>query len=224
MTKALVFDQSMASSGWAFGTENSSPRGEGGDPFHFGVIKTPKRDDVGERLAILWRESYKLIERFEPDIIGYEEPFFPIQGRGGAKQKQKFVPRSGFLEAEIREDEEEEDGKGKGGNRFNPETLKQLQMVKGIIITQAALRGIPAFGCAPSAWRKTLLGFGRKPEGEDEQFMKRRVKKQLEMMGFQISGPNDISDALGILHHTLHGKDAAERKQGSLMDLLMGGL
>lgn len=223
MTRALVFDQSMASSGWAFGTEHSTPRDDGNPDFAYGVIKTPKRDDVGERLAILWRESFKLIEKYDPEIIGYEEPFFPIQGRGGSKPKQKFVPRAGFLDAEIREEDAGVD-EGKGGSRFNPEMLKQLQMVKGIIITQAALRGIPCIGCAASSWRKTVLGFGRKPEGESESFMKSRVKKHFQMLGFDVSGPHDVTDALGILQHTLHGKEAAERKQGSLMDLLKGSL
>ena len=221
MTRVLSFDQAMAVTGWAFGTENSSPREGANDRYHYGVIKTPKRDDVGERLAILWRETSDLIMRFEPDIIGYEEPYFPHQGAGGTKHRQHFRPAHGFLPAEIDEEQEDE----AKGSRFNPEMLKQLQMVKGLVVTQAALRGVPCFGCTPSQWRKTLLGFGRKPKGESDDFMKKRVKRHLEMMGFDLAGySHDVSDAIGICHHTLHGPEATERKQGDLLSMVSSTL
>lgn len=219
MTRVLAFDQSMSSTGWAMGSETSSTDATSSNPYHYGVIKTPKRDDVGERLAILWREAEGLIDRFDPELICVEEPYFPIQGRGGIKQKGRFVPAAGFLSAEVSEEAED-----KNGGQISAETLKQLQMVKGIIVTLAALKGIPTVSCTPSQWRKTVLGYGRKPKGESDKFMKVAVKRHFMMMGFNIKGPDDISDALGILFHCLHGKEAMERKQGNLLDMARGSL
>lgn len=213
--KALTFDQAMSVTGWAVGDENSSPRPGESNRVYFGTIKAPKREDVGERLAHIWREATLLIEEHKPDIIGYEEPFFPIQGRGGPQQKQKFVPASGFLPAQIDQDQDHEGG---GGSRFNPEMLKQLQMVKGIIVTMAALRGIPVEPCTSSQWRVTVLGYGRKPKGESEDFMKKAVRRRMQALGFDVDS-YDAADALGILYHTLHGKKAMERKQGDLLSM-----
>lgn len=224
MTRALTFDQATAATGWCFGTENSEIRPKPGsnDSYRYGVIKTPKRDVTGERLAILWREALGLIEEFEPDIIGYEEPFFPMQGQGSFKQKQRYQPSRGFLPGgAIPEADGEED---ESPHRFNPETLKQLQMVKGLIITMAALKGVPAVGCTPSQWRATCLGYGRRPKGESEDYMKRAVRAHFLRLGFDIEGmPFDVSDAIGITWHTLHGKQAMERKQGDLLSMA-GGL
>lgn len=215
--KVLAFDQATSTTGWAIGTENSNPRANDRESrYHYGVIKAPKREEFGERLAYIWREITILVEGHQPELIAYEEPFFPIQGQGGAKQKQHFRPASGFLPAEVSQDQGSEHGEK---SRFNPETLKQLQMVKGIIITFAALRGIPVAGCTPSQWRKTVLGYGRKPNNESDDYMKRAVKQHFQRLGFDVAGPHDVTDALGVLYHTLHGPEAAARKQGDLLSM-----
>lgn len=217
--KVLAFDQATATTGWAFGDENSSNREDTNNRYSFGTIKAPKRDDFGERLALIWRSIHQLITQLGPEMIAYEEPYFPMQGAGGFKQKQAFRPAQGFLPAEVSQDQADDHGEK---SRFNPETLKQLQMVKGILITQAALHGIPVFGCTPSQWRVTVLGFGRAPKGADADYMKKTVMRKLQAMGFEVTS-QDASDAIGILIHALHGKEAAARKQGSLLDLA-GGL
>ena len=216
--KVLSFDQATATTGWAFGDENSSNRDGANSRYSFGTIKAPKRDDFGERLAIIWRSVHSLVTQFHPEMIAYEEPYFPMQGAGGFKPKQAFRPASGFLPAEVDQQQDEHADK----SRFNPETLKQLQMVKGILITQAALHGIPVFGCTPSQWRVTVLGFGRAPKDAPADYMKKAVLRKLQSMGFEVTS-HDASDAIGILIHALHGKEAAARKQGSLLDLA-GGL
>lgn len=216
--RVLSFDQATATTGWAFGNEDSTTRENSNNRYSFGTIKAPKRDEFGERLAAIWRAIHHLITTLQPDAIGYEEPYFPMQGAGGFKTKTAFKPAQGFLPAEVDQHQDEHAEKA----RFNPETLKQLQMVKGILITQAALHGIPVYGCTPSQWRVTVLGYGRAPKGAEGDYMKKAVLRKLQTMGFEVTS-HDASDAIGILIHTLHGKQAAARKQGDLLDLA-GGL
>lgn len=217
MTSALSFDQSTTFTGWAFADENGDPRQGSNSPFHSGVIAAPKRDDMGERLAHIFREADKLIDRFEPDIIGYEEPYFPHQGAGGGKAKVKKGKGGGFIPATAEEKAAQEAKADHGEkSRFNPEMLKKLQMVKGVIITLAALRGIPTAPCTPSQWRKTFLGYGRAPQGEADDFMKRMARDQAKRLGHD-SNSFDECDAIGIHYHTLHGPSALVRRQGDLL-------
>ncbi len=216
--KALAFDQATARTGWAVGDENTDPRAlRAAQSNHalFGTIKAPKREDFGERLAIIWREVNELIVQHEPEVIGYEEPFFPMQGRGGFKPKERYTPAAGFLAPSIDANPE---GHDESSARFNPETLKQLQMVKGLIITTAALRGIPCFGCTPAQWRKTFLGYGRAPKGSSDDYMKQAVMRHCRSLGYEVT-TSDPADAIGILHHLLHGPEASQRRQGDLLSM-----
>lgn len=214
MVKALCFDQSTTNTGWAAGDENGSPKPGSNSPLYSGVIQTPKREEFGERLAFIYRQAMILVETHKPDIIGFEEPYFPHQGAGGGKPKY----RKGGGQSEFIHQEPEEEGPKDGGSRFNPDMLKKLQMVKGIIITVAALRSLPVAPCHPSQWRVTFLGYGRKPQGEAEDYMKRAVKRRAEQLGHAPSG-YDEADAIGILYHTLHGKQAMARTQGDLLSM-----
>lgn len=213
MTRALVFDQASAVTGWAVGDSNAAGRA----PYDFGSIRAPKREAFGERLAFLHATALNLVERYEPDLIGLEQPFFPIdQQRFGTRGAgPSFIPARGFLSAEAVEPEAAASG---GGARFNHETVKQLQKVAGCIETIAALYGIPCEAYASASWRKTLLGEGnsRAPKGSDDKWMKRVVRNRINAMGYEV-GSDDESDALGILFHALHGPQAAARAQGDLM-------
>lgn len=216
--KALAFDQATAKTGWAIGDERSDPRQ--GNPALFGTIRAPKREEFAERLAIIWREVNGLIVQHEPEIIAYEEPYFPYQGAGsGNGRPGAFTPASGFLNAEINQNQDDAAERG----HTSPETLKQLQMVKGLIITIAALRGIPCFGAPPSTWRKTFLGYGRAPKGSDKDHMKAAVMRRCHMLGYEVRS-SDPADALGLLFHTLHGPEAMARKQGDLLSMAGGSL
>lgn len=216
--RVLALDQATATTGWAFGTENSSNRDGANDRYSFGTIKAPKREEFGERLKAIGDALEAMIHEAMPDMLAYEEPYFPIQGAGGFKPKQSFRPAQGFLAAEVDQDQSDHQEKSK----FNPETLKQLQMVKGLVLYLGAKHGIPVFGCTPSQWRVTVLGYGRAPKGSESDYMKKAVLRKLQSMGFEVTS-HDASDAIGILIHALHGKEAAARKQGSLLDLA-GGL
>lgn len=213
--KVLAFDQATANTGYAIGTENSRPEFGAVDRFDFGVIKAPKREEFGERLYHIEVEAEKLIAKHKPDLIGYEEPFFPIQGAGSGKPTgQHFRPASGFLPAEISADQDAAPEK----SRFNPETLKQLQMVKGLILLLGARHGIPVERCSPSQWRLTVLGYGRRPKDQAEDWMKKAVRDHFRARGFQVES-FDAADALGILWHTLHGPEAMKRRQGDLLSM-----
>lgn len=213
MTKALTFDQSITNTGWAFGDEHADPRPGSNSPFRSGVIKAPKRDELGERLAHIFRSADALIDNLQPDIIGYEEPYFPHQGAGGGKPKWKGgKPAESAVDAEAKQEFGER-------TKFSPDMLKKLQMVKGVIITLAALRGIPVAGCTPSQWRKTFLGYGIAPKGEAADYMKHAVRAQAQRLGHDVSS-FDECDAIGIHWHTLHGGEALKRKQGSFLDLM----
>lgn len=215
--KALCFDQATTATGWAVGDEHSSPRRDPGNNNRSfsGVIRAPKREEFGERLAFIYRQAMFLIDEHSPDIIGFEEPYFPHQGGGGGKPK--FKGGKGAAPAQADADGHEEK------SRFNPDMLKKLQMVKGIVITVAALRGLPVAPCTPAQWRVTFLGYGRKPDGEAEDFMKRQAKQRAHALGWE-PGSFDEADAIGILYHTLHGKQAQARKQGDLLSMAGGGL
>jgi Holliday junction resolvasome RuvABC endonuclease subunit len=216
--KALAFDQATAKTGWAIGDERSDPRQD--RPALFGTIKAPKRDEFGERLAIIWREANALIVEHQPEIIAYEEPYFPFQGAGSGSHKPgHYTPASGFLGAEVSQSQDDAAERG----HTSPETLKQLQMVKGLIITIAALRGIPCYGAPPSTWRKTFLGYGRAPKGSDKDHMKHAVMRRCAALGYDVRS-SDPADALGLLYHTLHGPEASARKQGDLLSMAGAGL
>lgn len=219
--RALCFDQSTTATGWAYGDEHADPRPGSNSPFHSGVIKIPKRDEFGERLAFLHRAAEDLIDKFQPEIIGYEEPYFPHQGAGGGKPKERYKGRSGFISPEM--EAEEGDAEEAGKSRFNPDMLKKLQMVKGVIITLAALYSIPVAPCTPSQWRVTFLGYGRRPKGEADDFMKHAARRRARSLGHEATS-FDECDAIGIHYHTLHGKQALGRMQGDLLGQIAGNL
>lgn len=213
--RILSFDQATGTTGWATGSTTDDPRGS----YEFGSIKTPKRDQFGERLAIVFDIGAKLIEKYKPDMIYYEEPYQPppvVRGSFG-KPKSGFIPAEGFLPAEIHAEGAQR------GNQVNMDTLNKLQMVKGCIITLAALYGIPTEGTTPAHWRKTLLGMGRIPDGvpaaERDKWFKRAVRDHFSRLGYETKS-DDESDALGILYHGLFGPEAAQRAQGDLLGMV----
>lgn len=213
MLKALVFDQSTTVSGWASGTVDDVTSRK----CKSGTIRNPKREHLGERLAYLHVAAAKLIEEHQPDMIGVEEPFFPVNMSpkvvpGG------FVPASGFLNAEVRQE-----AAPVRGAAFNPDTIKALQMVKGTIITLAALYSLPCEVYAPASWRKTLLGIARAPKGSEDNIMKKLCRQRVKAMGYD-TGSEDEAEAIGILVHALTGPEAAKRAQGDLLAMQVGNL
>lgn len=214
--RVLAFDQATATTGWAFGTENSSNKDGARDRYSFGTITAPKRDEFAERLKIFGQAVRKFIHEAQPDLIAFEEPYWPHQK--AAPVQSHYRPASGFLAAEVSQDQDQYAEK----SGISPETLRQLQRVAGVLQFVAAENSVPVFSCTPSQWRVTVLGYGRAPKGSDKDYMKKAVLRKLQSSGFDVTSI-DASDAIGILIHALHGKEAQARKQGSLLDLA-GGL
>ena len=189
--RILTLDQSTRT-GWAFGVERSQDR------WSFGSFRMPKRDDNGERLVIFRDGLNEVIERYRPDIVGYETPFFPV---GNTKEKQ--------------------DG-GSRGARFSIVTTKFLHNLEGVLIEATARHSIPTEHYPSSSWRVTALGFGRRQPGSTENF-KQLMMKRCRALGYDVKDDNE-ADAIGLLLHLLHGAPAAARAQGDLLAREVAGL
>lgn len=197
--KILALDQSSSRTGWAFGTPNDKPT--------YGSFRSPKRDVVGERLAIVYDELGALMDKYEPDLCAFETPFFPVD-RGPKKDGEtyRFSSRVGVV-------------KEKQGAAFNPKVISLLQKVAGIVELQAARRGIPVESYASRSWPPTILGMSV-PHGADAKIM---VRQRCRALGMPTEG-DDESDAIGIWYHAAYGAPAATRAQGDLLSRAVAGL
>jgi Holliday junction resolvasome RuvABC endonuclease subunit len=188
--RILALDQATKT-GWAIGEERSQAK------YQFGSFRMPKRDDTGERLVIFRDGLVNLIETYAPDLVAFEEPYFPLSAPPG----KKFGPN----------------GQPVKGIRFNPETVKFLVMVKGVLIETTARYNLPTESFASASWRVTALGFGRLPSGADSGALKKLMIARARMLGYDVKDDNE-ADAIGILIHMLHGPPGALRAQGDLLD------
>lgn len=167
-----------------------------------GYFKAPKRPLASERLAHIHRAVTELVERFRPDLIVIEQPFFPWSGTGGQAPKES--------------DGQEPAKRSKW--QFNLETVKWLQMVKGVVLSVCGEHAIPFEEYPPQSWRKTFVGFGFAPEGCDENWMKRECMRVARAAGFE-PGIQDEAEAIGILKHAIAGPPGHKRRQGDLFAL-----
>lgn len=165
-----------------------------------GYFRAPKRPLDSERLALIYNGIIELGQRFEPELICIEAPFFPWAGTGGEQAKS--------------EDGEERKSKW----RFNLVTVKWLQQVKGVVLAAAGNLSVPFEEYPPQSWRKTFVGFGFAPDGEDDDWMKREVMRKAKALGFE-PAISDQADAIGILAHAIKGTPGQKRRQGDLFAL-----
>jgi crossover junction endodeoxyribonuclease RuvC len=42
----------------------------------YGVLKTPSRSLIGERLSFLYRNLIQIIDKYKPEVVAVEQPFF----------------------------------------------------------------------------------------------------------------------------------------------------
>lgn len=176
--------------GWAFGIERSEIK------YLFGSFKMPKRDDPGERLMIFRDGLVDLIETHKPDIVAFETPFFPV---GNTSEKAKD---------------------GKKGAVFNIKTTKFAMNLEGVLIETTARYGLPTEHFPSSSWRVTALGYGRLPQGSQDDF-KKLMKQRARSLGYAVTDDNE-ADAIGMLIHMLHGAPANLRAQGDLLGRVAG--
>ena len=103
-----------------------------------------------------------------------------------------------------------------GSGQFNTKTISWLQKVEGVVMLAAA-RKYRDLECYPSStWRMSFLGYARKPKGASADFMKRATIARVKLLGYN-GVTNDEADAIGLLHHALHGEPAMLRRQGDLL-------
>lgn len=181
--RILAIDQATRS-GWSFGEERSTAR------YEFGSFRMPKRDWKGERLVIFRDSLNDLIERFQPDLVGYERPLVTMLGSNktiGDKQKP-----------------------------FNLETIQFLLNLEGVLIETTARHSIQTEHYPSSSWRKTALGMGRLPPGAPQGEFKRMMIRRANALGYDVKDDNE-ADAIGILLHMIFGAPAATRAQGDLL-------
>lgn len=190
--RILCLDQSTRT-GYAVGDERSDAK------FIFGSFRMPKRDDIGERLVIFRDGLVGLIEDHQPDLVAYETPFFPVGNQASAVGEP-----------------------GKKGARFNVNTIKFLHNLEGVLIETTARYSIPTEHFPSSSWRVTALGYGRLPQGAQEDFKKLMIKRA-KMLGYNVKDDNE-ADAIGMLMHMLMGAPAAKRAQGDLLAMEAGKL
>lgn len=189
--KLLTLDQSTRT-GWCVGDDAlADPRSPG---LEFGSFRMPKRDDPGERLVIFRDGLTEVIEKYGPEVVAYETPFFPVGGQAAAKKVE-----------------------GKGGAAFSIKTIKFLHNLEGVLIETTARHGIVTQHFPSSSWRVTALGMGRLPFGSEDNF-KDLMKKRAKSLGYIVRDDNE-SDAIGMMLHMLYGAPAAERKQGDLLSM-----
>lgn len=189
--KVLAFDQATKT-GWCFGGTRLDLTA-----WECGRFKAPKRDEEGERLCIIEDGALALLDRFEPDLVAYEEPFDPSWSNAKQMAKGEDVRR-----------------------QFDRKTMQYLQRVKGAIIMAAARRSVPTEACTTKAWQ-ACIGLPKAPPIIPSD--KRSVWKKQEVMRIvkRLGGsPNNLdeSDAWGICYYACHGKAGIRRATGDLFE------
>lgn len=105
-----------------------------------------------------------------------------------------------------------------GQGVFSTATVSWLQKIAGVVQMAAAESAVASEDYAPSTWRLSFLGYGRKPKGTSDKYMKDQTLAKVRLLGFQAKN-NDEADAIGLLHHALYGEPAMLRRQGDLLDM-----
>ena len=77
MTRILGIDPGTIAMGYGVIDSDSGKL----TPVDFGVITTPPRSPIGERLSFLYRRLEEIIERYRPDIAAIEQPFVAKNAR-----------------------------------------------------------------------------------------------------------------------------------------------
>lgn len=215
--RVLALDQATQS-GWAVGNQDSFQD----RTVDHGVFRMPKRMTLGERLISFDDQLVERIEYFEPDMIAYEEPYWPHPGasRGGLPLGLALSLMRQIAKDEIRIEDAIKIASAKAdeddGPKISADTLQFLQKVEAMVQMRAARAAIPVECYRSSTWRLTALGMGRAPKGSPPGTLKKMMVAKARALGYQPES-EDAADAIGILMHALHGKAAAERAQGDLL-------
>lgn len=194
MTRILAIDQATQT-GWTFGGSNLDLA-----DWPSGHFRAPKRPEEGERLIIIEDSLLELIDKYDPDVLVYEEPYDPTWDAVAAAKKGK-QPRSGY----------------------NRSTMQFLQRVKGCVLMAAARRSIPTESYPPRSWQATLNLPTLPYDPTDPNRKKKMVREAVRRMGANVS-TFDEADSWGLCFHALHGKPGQARKQADLFEKAMAAM
>lgn len=82
--RILGLDPGLATLGFgAIATQTGTPgrsRSETVSLLDFGIIQTPAKTDLGQRLCTIYEDMHALIEQFKPDLVAAEKLFFYRMG------------------------------------------------------------------------------------------------------------------------------------------------
>jgi Holliday junction resolvasome RuvABC endonuclease subunit len=209
MTTAIGIDQS-SKTGWCFGGTKVPL-----DQWTLGHFKSPKREEVGERLISIEDSLGSLISLYKPDILFFEEPWMPLRELMEKVRRQAAAAAKGAWEELPLTDQIY------GG--MNLDTICLLQMIKGACLMAAARAGIPTEGFQPRSWRATLK-LPKPPSGlvtwqSRQKFVKQQTLAWVRRMGGKAE-TEDEADAFGIVMHGLHGSPGIARAQGDLLAMV----
>ena len=199
MTRIIAIDQATTTGYCLGGTE--IPPAE----WHTGAFSAPKRPEEGARLIVIHDTIVGLIERHDPDVLLYEEPYDPTWD-AVTKIKQGGEARVGY----------------------NRSTMQFLQRVKGAVIMAAARFDLPTEGCSPKSWQASLQlpkpppfqGTKEVVYRDRKKWIKGAIQNKVRMLG-GVAEKEDAYDAWGICFYGCFGKSAAKRAQTDLLEGLM---
>lgn len=202
MTKVLALDQATKT-GWTFGGTKIELR-----EWKSGRFKAPKRDELGERLLVVYDSVLSLIDEFDPDVLAYEQPYDPTHDAVAAVRAGK-EPRGGY----------------------SRDTMNFLQGVKAAVAMAASRRSVPTESYPPQSWQSTLQ-LPKAPMFEAEgdalirakqRWRKKAILTKVRSLGAKVE-TEDEADSWGICLHACHGKAAVARAQQDLFAMAVGKL
>lgn len=87
------------------------------------------------------------------------------------------------------------------GDHGDAVTIEKQAMLAGMLIWACGVSGRPYFRYAPGSWRKSYIGFGKRPKTVTYDW-KRLAIKRTEALGWDYEDHNSC-EAGGVLHHML---------------------
>lgn len=81
-TRILGLDPGLAIIGFGVIEASADPKGTlaGASVLDFGVIETPAKTDIGDRLCIIYDDLHSLLKQVQPDLVVIEKLFFYRMG------------------------------------------------------------------------------------------------------------------------------------------------
>lgn len=136
-----------------------------------------KASSIGRQLVLVIRELEKNGHR--PDLVAIEAP---LRQKVGLQKPKKVMGM-----------EVDEDAGSEGGGL---NAVISSNQITAAIVTAVVIKGLPWVMLSPATWRKSFLGYGRRP-GWDRKDWKRAVRDQCARERITVTN-DDQADAVGV--------------------------